>query len=72
MPKIIKDRDSEFSIYIKIIYMREFCCTSRKRLKAYETIYFYRRIRLSTDCAIFSDDFLRKLPLKIVFIQAVS
>jgi hypothetical protein len=28
--------------------------TSRKRLKAYRTIYFYRRIRLLTACAIFS------------------
>jgi hypothetical protein len=31
--------------------------TSRKMLKACEAIYFYRRIRLSTTCAIFSGGF---------------
>jgi hypothetical protein len=41
--------------------------TSRKRLNARGTIYFYRRIRLSTDCAIFSGGFLRKPPLKSYF-----
>ncbi|KAL5652914.1 hypothetical protein ACJX0J_038372, partial [Zea mays] len=38
---------------------------NRKRLNACGMIYFYRRIRLSTDCAIFSGGFLRKPPLKI-------
>jgi hypothetical protein len=37
--------------------------TSRKRLKACGTIYFYKRIRLSTDCAIFSGGSLRKPPV---------
>lgn len=41
--------------------------TSRKRVKACETIYFYPQIRLSTDCTIFSDGSLKKQLLKIVF-----
>jgi hypothetical protein len=45
--------------------------TSRKRLKAYGAVYFYRRIRLSTVCAIFSGGFLRKPPLEIVFLETV-
>jgi hypothetical protein len=45
--------------------------TSRKRLKACGAVYFYSRIRLSTDCAIFSGGFLRKPPLEIVFLEAV-
>jgi hypothetical protein len=45
--------------------------TSRKRLKACGAIHFYRRIRLSTACAIFSGGFLRKPPLGIVFLEAV-
>jgi hypothetical protein len=45
--------------------------TSRKRLKACGTVYFYRRIRLSIVCAIFSGGFLRKPPLEIVFLEAV-
>jgi hypothetical protein len=45
--------------------------TSRKRFNACGTIYFYRRIRLSTDYAIFSGGFLRKPPLEIVFLEAV-
>jgi hypothetical protein len=46
--------------------------TSRKRLNACGTIYFYRQIRLSIDCAIFSGGFLRKQPLEIVFLEAVT
>jgi hypothetical protein len=61
--------------------------TSRKRLNACGTIYFYRRIRLSTDCAIFSGDFFNKTvtknrissggflkepPLEIIFILNFS
>jgi hypothetical protein len=46
-------------------------CTSRKRLKACGAVYFYRRIQLSTVCAIFSGGFLRKPPLEIVFLDAV-
>jgi hypothetical protein len=38
--------------------------TSRKRLKVCGALYFYRRIRLSTVCAIFSGGFLRKPPLE--------
>jgi hypothetical protein len=45
--------------------------TSRKRLKACGVVYFYRRIQLSTVCAIFSGGFLRKPPLEIVFLDAV-
>jgi hypothetical protein len=45
--------------------------TSRKRLKAYGAVYFYKRIRLSTACAIFSDGLLRKPSLEIVFLEAV-
>jgi hypothetical protein len=45
--------------------------TSRKSLKACGAIHFYRRIRLSTACAIFSGVFLRKPPLEIVFLEAV-
>jgi hypothetical protein len=40
-----------------------------KGSKPAETIYFYRRIRLSTDCVISSGGFLRKPPLKIVEIH---
>jgi hypothetical protein len=47
---------------------RRVLLTSRKRLKDYGTIYFYRRIRLLTDCVIFSGGSLKKLPLKIVFL----
>jgi hypothetical protein len=39
--------------------------TSIKRLKACRMIYFYRRIRLSTACAIFSGGSLRKPHVKI-------
>jgi hypothetical protein len=35
------------------------------------TIYFYRRIRLSTDYVMFSGGSLKKLPLEIVFLLAV-
>jgi hypothetical protein len=35
------------------------------------TIYFYKRIRLSTDCVISSGGSLRKPPLEIVFLLAV-
>jgi hypothetical protein len=45
--------------------------TSRKRLKACGAVHFYRRIQLSTACAIFSGGFLRKPPLEIVFLEAV-
>jgi hypothetical protein len=45
--------------------------TSRKRLNTCGTIYFYRRIRLSTDCAISSGGSLIKPPLEIVFLLAV-
>jgi hypothetical protein len=45
--------------------------TSRKRLKACDTVYFYRRIRLSIVYTIFSSGFLRKPPLEIVFLEAV-
>jgi hypothetical protein len=45
--------------------------TSRKRLNTCGTIYFYRQIRLSTDCAISSGGSLRKPPLEIVFLLAV-
>jgi hypothetical protein len=45
--------------------------TSRKMLKACGVVYFYRRIQLSTACAIFSGGFLRKPPLEIVFLEAV-
>jgi hypothetical protein len=44
--------------------------TSRKRLKACGAVYFYRRIRLSTVCAIFSGGLLRKPQLEIVFLEA--
>jgi hypothetical protein len=42
-----------------------------KGLKPAGTIYFYRRIRLSTDCVISSGGSLRKPPLEIVFLLAV-
>jgi hypothetical protein len=42
-----------------------------KSSKPAAPIYFYRRIRLSTDCAIFSGGSLRKPPLEIVFLVAV-
>jgi hypothetical protein len=45
--------------------------TSRKRFKACGAVYFYRRIRLSTVCAIFNGGFLRKPPLEIVFLEPV-
>jgi hypothetical protein len=44
---------------------------SRKRFNTCGTIYFYRQIRLSTDCAISSGGSLRKSPLEIVFLLAV-
>jgi hypothetical protein len=34
--------------------------TSTKRFKFYGAVYFYRQIRLSTACAIFSGGFLKK------------
>jgi hypothetical protein len=42
-----------------------------KSSKPAAPIYFYRRIRLSTDCAISSGGSLRKPPLEIVFLVAV-
>jgi hypothetical protein len=39
--------------------------------KAQSAVYFYRRIQLSTDCAIFSDGSLSKPPLEIVILQTV-
>jgi hypothetical protein len=59
------------SVFLPSVFCLVLGNTSRKKLKACGTIYFYRRIRLSTDCAIFSGGFLRKPPLKIVFLQAV-
>jgi hypothetical protein len=43
---------------------------SRKRLKACSVVYFYKRIQLSTACAI-SGGSLIKLPLEIVFLYTV-
>ena len=43
----------------------------QKGSKPAAPIYFYRRIRLSTDCAISSGGSLRKPPLEIVFLVAV-
>jgi hypothetical protein len=39
-------------------------------LKACGVIYFYILIQLSIICAIFSDGYLKKLPLEVVFLQA--
>jgi hypothetical protein len=45
--------------------------TSTKSSKHVGTIYFYWRIRLSTDCVIYIGGSLRKPPLEIVFLLAV-
>jgi hypothetical protein len=42
----------------------------QKGSKSAGTIYFYRRIRLSTDCVISSGGSLRKPSLEIVFLVA--
>jgi hypothetical protein len=49
----------------------EFAALVEKGSKPAGTIYFYRRIRLSTDCVISSGGSLRKPPLEIVFLLAV-
>jgi hypothetical protein len=56
-------------VYYYVITIMLF--TSRKRLKACGAVYFYRRIRLSTACDIFSGGFLRKPRLEIVFLEMV-
>jgi hypothetical protein len=63
IPAVVRPVSTQLRVYATV--------TSRKTLKAYGAIYFYRRIQLSTDCAIFSGGFLRKPPLEIVFSETV-
>ena len=55
--------------YVLISYLSP--ALVEKSSKPAAPIYFYRRIRLSTDCAISSGGSLRKPPLEIVFLLAV-